>query len=1081
MRYKRNLFIFTLLVVALTFSNVMGQGVTTASLRGLVVNEDGDFLSGANVVAIHVPTGSEYGTAVRDGGLFDLPNLKVGGPYSVTVSFVGYQDRVEDDVFANLGQTTRLDFTLIEEAIEMMPVEVVAERDEVMNSDRTGAATFVAAEAVAQMPSIKRSTRDLTRLDPRSDGNFSFGGKNWLYNNISLDGSYFNNSFGLDDPAPGGQANAEPVPFDAVEQVQISIAPFDVREGGFTGAGINTVTKSGTNQLKGSFYNFTRTESFIGNTVGGEEVIANPDLFFNQFGATLSGPIIPDKLFFFANGEIERREDPGSNFVANSGGSVDFGESRVSAATMDMISDRMREVYNYETGAYDGFIHETSNKKFILKLDWNISSNHKATLRYNYLDAQRDLPPHGFVLSYNNTGRGPNVTSLPFENSGYTINNELHSIAAEVNSIFGSKAANRFFFSYNRFRDFRQPFSEDFPTIEIGEEGVTYTTIGHEPFSVHNILDQDVFQVTNNFSYFYNKHVITAGMNYEHFKFFNSFNIFRHGLFGFDTWPGGTTFNSIDDFMAATDPANPQDFRADIATGPFKGEEIEVGQFSVYAQDEYPVNNNLNLIYGVRVDVPIYFTEPVDNPFSTSITWLDENDDPETVDQAKLPDRQLLFSPRIGFNWDIHGDRSMQVRGGTGIFTGRLPFVWIGNVISNPGTNPNLYPGEGISEGANETDSGEGRDTPGKSVLQQSFDLNGIVDDFKWPQVWTTNFAVDHWLPWDILGTFEMVYGKDLNAIYMRNADLDKPERTLQDGRPYFGGAGNNELFELYPGEGAGTYVIDNTDEGYNLTLTAQLRKQHDFGLTTSLAYTYMQAKNNLKSTEIASVLWTSQPVQGDPNKPNISWSEFGNPHRIIGSALYRHSWNDKMATSVGMFMEVAQGNRYIYSGGNRYSFIYSGDVNGDGVGGNDLIYIPKDRNDIVLADPGDWAALDAFIKQDDYLSEHRGEIADRSGAINPWYSNIDLRVLQDYTIDLGGAPRTVQLSLDILNLANLLNSNWGVRKIANPAATSPLALAGWTNDGEPILDFTGPSETYVDDPGEFSRWRVQVGLRVMF
>jgi hypothetical protein len=316
--------------------------------------------------------------------------LKVGGPYSVTVSFVGYQDRVEDDVFANLGQTTRLDFTLIEEAIEMMPVEVVAERDEVMNSNRTGAATFIAADAVAQMPSIKRSTRDLTRLDPRSDGNFSFGGRNWLYNNISLDGSYFNNSFGLDDPAPGGQANAEPVPFDAVEQVQISIAPFDVREGGFTGAGINIVTKSGTNQFKGSFYNFTRTESFIGNKVGDDEVIANPDLFFNQLGATLSGPIIPDKLFFFANGEIEKREDPGSNFVANTGGSVDFGESRVSAANMDMISDRMRDVYNYETGAYDGFIHETANKKFILKLDWNISSNHKATLRYNYLDAQRD-------------------------------------------------------------------------------------------------------------------------------------------------------------------------------------------------------------------------------------------------------------------------------------------------------------------------------------------------------------------------------------------------------------------------------------------------------------------------------------------------------------------------------------------------------------------------------------------------------------------------------------------------------------------------------------------------------------------
>jgi hypothetical protein len=580
------------------------------------------------------------------------------------------------------------------------------------------------------------------------------------------------------------------------------------------------------------------------------------------------------------------------------------------------------------------------------------------------------------------------------------------------------------------------------------------------------------------------KHVITAGVNYEHFKFFNSFNIFRHGVFFLPdelSFLGGAAFDSLDEFFAKTDPADPIDFRGMIGSGPFKGEEIEVGQFSIYAQDEFLFSDNLNLTYGLRLDVPIYFTDPVDNPFSTSITWLDENDNPETVDQASFPDVVPLFSPRIGFNYDVHGDRSMQVRGGTGIFTGRIPFVWIGNVISNPGTNPNLYPGEGISEDKYVTDDGKGRATSGKSTLQQSFDLNAMDPDFKWAQVWTTNLAVDHWLPWDVLGTFEFVYGKDINAIYMRNADLDKPERTLKDGRPYYGGAGSNELFELYPGEGAGTYVIDNTDEGYNFTLTAQFRKQFDFGLNTSLAYTYLQAKNNLKSTEIASVLWQSQPVQGDPNKPNISWSEFGNPHRIIGSAAYRHDWNEKMSTNVGLFLEIAQGNSYIYSGGNRYSFVYSGDVNGDGVGGNDLIYIPENSGDIVLSDPNDWSRLDAFIKQDDYLSEHRGEIAERSGAINPWFSNIDLRILQDYKVDLGGRTRTVQLSVDILNVANLLSSEWGVRKIANPAATSPLKLDGWTDNGEPILDFTGPSETYVDDPSEFSRWRVQVGLRVMF
>ncbi len=1084
-------FQLVLLSMILSTTSLLAQGVTKGGINGFVYSEAGEPLVGTNVVAVHEPSGTQYGAVVRTGGAFNILNMKVGGPYSITASFIGYQAQTEEDVYINLGASFRITFTLPVEAIELAEIEVVAERDEVLNSSRTGAATYISPAQVAQMPSIKRSVRDLTRMDPRSDGNFSFGGRNWLYNNISLDGSYFNNSFGLDDPAVGGQTNAEPVPFDAVEQVQVSIAPFDVREGGFTGAGINTVTKSGTNQFRGSVYSFMRNEALIGNQVSGDEVIADPSLSFNQSGFTFSGPIIQNKLFFFVNAEIEGRDDPGSNFVADENGDVVFGESRVSAATMDLISERMMDGYNYDTGPYQDFVHETANNKLLAKLDWNINNNHNLTFRYNRLDASRDLPPHGFVLSFNNTGRGPNSSSLPFKNSGYTINNKLSSYALEVNSVFGGQMANRFFFSYNRFRDWREPFSEDFPTIEIGEAGVTYTTVGHEPFSIHNILDQDVFQITNNFSYFTGKHALTAGFNYERFSFFNSFNIFRHGLFMLDaSWAGflgGTTFSTLDEFFAATqdpDSASFYDFRGVIGSGPFKGEDIEVGQISVYAQDEFMLNEKLNIIAGLRIDIPQYITEPEANPFSSGLTLLDENDDPETVKQDEFPESNLLFSPRVGFNYDVRGDRSLQLRGGSGIFTGRLPFVWIGNVISNPGNNPNLYaPGGEISADINVTDDGKDRFYEGKSILQQSFDLNGMASDFKWPQVWTTNLAVDTELPWALLGTFEMVYGKDINAIYMRNADLVTPARTLADGRPYFGGVGANELNEFYPGSGEGVYVIDNTDEGYSLTLTGQLRKTFVNRLQTSLAYTFLDARNNLRSTEIASVLWQSQPVQGDPNKPQLSYSEFGNRHRIIASANYRHEWSRSMATSLGLFFELAEGNRYVYNGGNRYSYIYSGDVNGDSQGGNDLIYIPKDQNDINLADAGDWAALDAFIEQDDYLSEHRGEIAERFAASNPWFSNIDLRILQDYSLDVGGRDHTVQLSLDVLNVANLLSSNLGVRQVANPAALSPLKLTGWTTDAapEPIFDFTGPADTFIDDPGEYSRWQIQLGLRYYF
>jgi hypothetical protein len=817
--------------------------------------------------------------------------------------------------------------------------------------------------------------------------------------------------------------------------------------------------------------------------------VANPDLSFNQSGFSVSGPIVQNKLFFFFNSEIERREDPGSNFAASRGTTTGLGVSRVNATDMERIKNIMRDVYGYDTGPFENYIHRTENEKLILKLDWNINESNNLIFRYNRLDARRDLPPHPFVLS--SGGRGPNENSLPFRNSGYRINNRLNSFALELNSR-GDNFANRFFTSYNRFRDFRDPFSQPFPTIQINEGGINYTTIGHEPFSIHNILDQDVWQATNNFSYFLNNHVITVGATFEYFSFFNAFNIFRHGLFMVPFQFGGTTFGSLQEFYLHTDPNDPAnfiDFRdlfvTPVASTPFKGENIEVGQMAFYAQDEFLISPVFNVNVGLRVDIPFYITDPVDNPYSRGLTLLNENDNPETADQSKLPDAQALFSPRIGFNWDISGDRSTQLRGGTGIFTGRLPFVWIGNVISNPGFNPNLFPN--VPEKIVSKDD---------AILQTSFDLNAMVDDFKWPQIWTTNVAIDHKLPGDLFGTLEFIYGKDINSIYVRNADLVKPVRFLPDGRPYFKDAatGNNELNpEFGPGGGGpGVYIIDNSSEGYNYSITAQLRKTFDFGFSSFLSYTFLQAKSLMKSTEIASVLFAENPVKGDPNNPQLSNSEFGNRHRFIFGGSYRHEWSENWATSFGLFVEVAEGNSFVGAGGNRYSYIYAGDVNGDGSSTNDLIYIPRDKSEIVFSETdinGDffatadeqWAALEQFISQDDYLSANRGSIADRFGGVNPWFSNIDLRLLQDFALYISGNKHTFQLSVDILNVANLLNSDWGVRQIANSAATSPLELIGFVNNDAPEFNFKGVSQTFNDDPGLKSRYQVQLGLRYIF
>ena len=1056
----------------LASSVAAAQGVTTSALTGTVTSSDGQPITTATVIAVHVPSGTEYRARVTSSGRYNLPNLRIGGPYKVTATSIGYEPRSENDITLALGQASRVDFRLNRAAVTLQGVTVTAEKDALLNAGRTGASMTVSQLKVATTPSIKRSTRDLTRLDPRSDGNMSFAGRNWLYNNISVDGSYFNNPYGLDDPAPGGQSNAEPVPYDAVAELQVSLAPFDVREGGFTGANINTVTKSGTNEFRGSLYSYLRNDSFEGNKVSGTEVVANPDLSYNQTGASFSGPILKDKLFFYVNGEIERTKYPGSDFVASTGGSG-LGISRVQAAVMDQIRQRMISAYQYDPGPYEGYFFHTDNNKLIAKLDWNLATDQTLTLRYNYLDASRDQGPHPFVLSFANSGRGPNSTSLPFYKSGYAINNGLHSLALEHNGRW-TRYANRFFASYNRFRDFRTPFSEDFPTIDIGEGGVTYTTLGHEPFSIHNILDQDVLQFTDNLSYFRGKHTFTFGSNYEDFNFFNSFNIFRHGVFFLPEFLSfGSQFSSLSEFFSATaSGAGQKNFRSMIGSGAFKGELIHVGQLSFYGQDELLATDRLKLTYGLRVDMPMYFTDAVDNPFSRGLTALDENGKPETVDQSKFPGVKLMVSPRVGFNWNAAGERSTQIRGGTGIFTGRVPFVWIGNVISNPGDNPNLKaPNAPIK-------------TRKGSTLQPSFDLNAMTDDFEWPQVWTTDLGIDRQLPWGMLGTLELIYTKDLKAIYVRNADLTAAKRTLPDGRPYYGGFGNNELNS---DGGAGIYVIDNTDKGYNFNTTAQLRKTFARYIDASLGYSFNLAKNTLRSTEIASVLWQSQPTQGNPNRPELSWSEFGQRHRFVGTASYSHAWSPRFKTQVGLFAELAEGNRFAGNGGNRYSFIYSGDVNGDGYGGNDLIYIPKDQNDILLDPMGSvtaaqqWASLNAFIEQDDYLKKHRGEIAERNGAVNPWYSDVDLRLLQDIAMDRGGTRHTFQITLDILNVGNLINSNWGVRKVASASATSPLTFVRFNAAGAPVFNFTGPATTYVDDPGLFSRWRAQLGARYFF
>ena len=1046
-----------LLVLAAFAAPAMAQGVTTAALAGSVADTAGEPIIGGTVVATHEPSGTVYRGVTRTDGRFNLPNLRVGGPYTVRATYTGFAAAEQNGIQLQLGRTSEIDLVLAEATSELGELVVTGTVDATLNADRTGAATTVSQEAIEALPTISRSTADFTRLTPQASGN-SFGGRNSLYNNFTLDGSIFNNPFGLDSPVPGGQTGAQPVSLDAVEQVQVVLAPFDVRQAGFTGAGVNTVTRSGTNTVTGTAYYFGRNESLIGSSVGDFEV-RKPDLAFGQFGASVGGPIIQDRLFFFANVEAERRDDPWTNFAAGRSGLSGAGVSRVEAAVLDRIRTRLRESYDYDPGEYEGFTNATDNNKVLLKLDANVNANTSATLRFNFLDASRGLPPNQFAIAPTG-GRGPDQNSIPFQNSGYTINNDIYSLVGEVNTRIGTRMANQFQIGYTAFRDKREvpeENAEGFPTIDIVVDGLSYTTIGYEPFSINNVLGQDVFQATNNFNLFTGNQVITLGANYEQFSFDNSFNLFYYGIFPVPSFvditgdgrPDGTRYFSLDSFFDATNRSSPnfRDFRAEAAAQnarPFNLARTNVAQASVYGQDEIALGR-LRLTPGLRVDVPLYFTDVPVNRALLGVTFLDENRENETLDVSKFPSQTPLFSPRLGFNYAVDPARNTQVRGGTGLFTGRVPFVWIGNQVANQGV-----------------DNAAGIGT-----------VNVSDDDFRFPQVWKSNLAVDGALPFGVTATVEGLYTKDVNAVYVRNANLARQTGTSPlDGRPVFGGRLNRNV--------DGAYVIDNTNQGYSYSLTGQLQKTFGFGLSASLAYTRSVARDLLTSTEISQFLYEGNPVQGDPNTPELAHSQFGARDRVIGSAFYRKAYSgDRFATSVGVVLEAAKGGRY--------SYVVSGDLNGDGVGVNDLLFVPARAQDLQLvtstgapAPAATYAALDAFIEQDPYLSQIRGQISERNGALSPWFTQLDLRVAQDFAVTAGRQRNTIQLSLDVQNLGNLVNSSWGVRQAVN--TTAPLVVNSIGADGRPRFEYPATATTtFRDDVNLLSRWRAQFGVRYTF
>ncbi|MCU0439044.1 MAG: carboxypeptidase regulatory-like domain-containing protein [Raineya sp.] len=1060
------------------------QGVTTASMSGRIIDNKKQAVPGATVVVVHQPSGSKYGTSTLENGSFNLPNLRIGGPYSIEVSAVGYNTIKEEGVTLSLGQNLSVNYEMREENSEIAGIQIVSKKDAVFNADRTGAATNINSTQLMSMPTISRNFTDMTRLVPQSSGT-SFGGRNNLFNNLSVDGSIFNNSFGLSS-LPGGQTNSQPISLDALEEIQVNLAPYDVRQGGFTGAGINAVTRSGTNDIKGSAYYFFRNNSLVADKVADVPVPVSQFNYY-QAGMRLGGPIIKNKLFFFVNAELEKRTDPIGTFIADrgQGGNV----AAVNGQQMDDLRNFLISTYNYNPGAIDNYDLLTESQKILARLDWNVTKNTRATLRYTYLKSYRDVPMSG---SGSQGGRANSALSLPFQNGNYNINNNYNSIVGEVNSTVGNKYSNNLIIGWTGFRDFRGSKGGIFPFVDI-ENGSnqTLTSFGYELFTANNLLNSDVFQLSDNFNIYKGKHTFTIGTANEYYKFKNGFmpNFYSRYRFArledfYNSAPVGTTTP----IGASTGAGRPTlfQYRYSAVEEEVPFAEFEAAQVGVYVQDEWKANDRIKVTLGLRADVPFFPKNPIDNPAVKDLFFENQ----EQFNVGKFPDAQVLWSPRVGFNWDVKGDRTFQVRGGTGVFTGRVPFVWMSNQASNTGALfGTIDPGfisTGLTAFPFNPDPFAYRPANAVGQIPASYEINVTTNKFRFPQVWRSNLGTDFVLGEGLTASLDLSYTKDINAIYVRNANLAAPVGVIPgDGRPrYAGNAGNAN--RINPNITA-AYILDNNSKGWSGSVTAQIQKQFEGGWFTSLAYNYGPSWDiNAAQASTAFSFFTGNQVVNNPNRPELSYSSNQQLHRIVGGASWKKEYAKYFATGISIFIEGRSGNTF--------SYVSGGDMNGDGVNNNELIYIPRSRDEIILAPTNAtdtrspeqiWNELDAYINQDKYLRNNRGNYAERNGAEAPWVFKSDLRITQDFKFK----KNTLQFTFDLFNFTNAISSSWGVVK--TPIRTTLLNFIGYESpSGRPVYTFapivdsqTGRTNvTFQNATNNFaSQWQMQFGVRYIF
>lgn len=1074
--------------------------VTTSSMNGRVTDEKGEPVVGAAVVATHEPSGTVYGAIVNQNGQYTINGMRAGGPYKVEVSSVGYNSLLYKDVTLQLAETYNLSATLKESTEFLEQVVVIGTAKSKFSNERTGAATNIDNSQIAALPTVSRSITDVTRLSPYGGNGMSFAGADGRTANFTVDGANFNNNFGLSEKLPGG---GSPISIDAIEEMQVVISPFDVRQTNFIGGGVNAITKSGTNTFKGTAYVYHKNENLRGDAIGGEQItgVRAKDRT-TTYGFTLGGPIIKNKLFFFVNYEYVNTPTIANRWRGSEDGKADANNyiSRTKLSDLQKVSDFVKNKYGYDTGSYTNFPADESNQKILARIDWNINDKNHLAVRYNYTLNRGWNAPNKTSMDGGTRASGARTSqySMSFANSMYAIDNSVHSVSLDLNSRITDNLSNQFLATFSKLDDTRSTGSSEFPFIDILDgSGQNYMALGYELFSWNNAVHNTIANVRDDLTWYLGNHKVTGGLRYEYQMADNAY--MRNGT-------GYYRYSSLDDFLndAAPEIVN--------LTYGYNGEKnpaarVRFSQASIYAQDEWSVRENFKLTYGVRFDGLFFNNKDVvtNNAILKLNYYPKAKDFKEThIDTGKWPGAQLAISPRVGFNWDVFNNKSLKVRGGTGLFSGRLPLVFFTNMPTNSGSvqyQAQINAKNAAKKGFTMAEFAGGlvKDANGKvttNALYQKLlglgypanykpedgtvpsSISAVDSKFKMPQVWKTSLAVDYAIPtsFPFSVSVEGIFNKTINGVMIS-------DWSMKDAGSYakFNGVDNRPIYPDSFRNGTSAFVLENTNKGYGYSASATVNMTPIPEINIMAAYTHTASKEitSMPGSNAESA-FTYVPTVAGPNYIDLHNAINVIPDRFIASVTH----NDHCGNHFSLVYET-------WRGSSNYSYMLTNDMNGDSYA-YDAVYIPTDaqvkNGDFRFVSDSDRDRFMAFVHKDKYLSKHQGKYAEAYSVYSPWVHRVDFSYKHDFKVKAGKTTNILQLGFDIKNLLNLFNSNWGVMKILNPEIGTEARILKYEGaDAEGYATFstpkgvTGNTKTFTPNHAIGQCWYASIGIKYMF